>query len=74
MAKTERLEIRAEDKFISSLEQLAQASGTSKADIIHRAVGLYAQALKEVESKFNIGLRPINPKFFIKLLFFILII
>ena len=49
MAKTERLEIRAEDKFISSLEQLAQASGTSKADIIHRAVGLYAQALKEAE-------------------------
>ena len=49
MAKTERLEIRAEDKFISSLEELAKASGTSKADIIHRAVGLYAQALKEAE-------------------------
>jgi hypothetical protein len=47
--KTGRIEIRAEDQFLVSLEQLAQASGTSKADVIHRAVGLYAQALKEAE-------------------------
>lgn len=49
MAKSGRLEIRAEDQFLLSLDQLAQASGTSKADVIHRAVGLYAQALKEAK-------------------------
>ena len=49
MAKTGRLEIRAEDDFLARLDGLARASGTSKADVIHRAIGLYAQALKEAE-------------------------
>jgi predicted transcriptional regulator len=47
--KTGRLEIRAEDQFLKRLEDLASASRTSKADVIHRAIGLYAQALKEAE-------------------------
>ena len=49
MAKTERLEIRAASGFIEKLDRLAKESGTSKAEIIDRAVGLYAQALKEAE-------------------------
>lgn len=49
MAKTKRLEIRAEESFVKKLEELAKASGTSKADIIGRAVGLYARAWEEAE-------------------------
>lgn len=49
MTKTGRLEFRAEDDFLARLDGLARASGTSKADVIHRAIGLYAQALKEAE-------------------------
>ena len=37
------------DQFLKRLEDLASASRTSKADVIHRAIGLYAQALKEAE-------------------------
>jgi hypothetical protein len=53
MAKTGRLEIRAETAWLEKLENLARLSGTSKADVIDRAVGLYEQeyekALKEAE-------------------------
>lgn len=47
--KTKRFEIRAEEAFIRRLEELAIASGTSKADVIDRAVGLYAHALKQAQ-------------------------
>jgi hypothetical protein len=47
--KTKRLEIRAEEIFIRKLEELATASGTSKAEVIDRAVGLYAHALEEAQ-------------------------
>lgn len=49
MAKTKRLEIRADESFIEKLEYLAKASKTSKADIIDRAIVLYANALEEAE-------------------------
>ncbi len=53
MAKTGRLEIRAETEWLEKLDNLARLSGTSKADVIDRAVGLYEQeyekALKEAE-------------------------
>jgi hypothetical protein len=43
MAKTGRLEIRVEAEWLEKLENLAKLSGTSKADVIGRAVGLYEQ-------------------------------
>ena len=49
MAKTERLEIRTEDDFLDKIEKLAQASGITRSEVIHRAVGLYIQAYKEAE-------------------------
>ena len=49
MAKTKRLEIRAEEGFINELNRLAEASGTTRAEVIDRAIGLYATALHEVE-------------------------
>jgi hypothetical protein len=58
MAKTERLEIRAESGFIEQLDRLARESGTSKAEIIDRAVGLYAHALKEAKAGNIIEFRP----------------
>lgn len=47
--KTVRLEIRAKETFLRKLEELATASGTSKADVIDRAVGLYAHALEQAQ-------------------------
>jgi hypothetical protein len=47
--KTKRLEIRAEEGFINELNRLAEASGTTRAEVIDRAIGLYATALHEVE-------------------------
>ncbi len=49
MAKTGRLEIRADESFLQTLEKLADESGTSKATVIDRAVGLYKKALEEAE-------------------------
>lgn len=48
--KTRRFELRAEASFVEELERLATASGTSKAEIIDRAIGLYAEALKQAEN------------------------
>jgi len=47
--KTRRLEIRAEEGFINELNRLATASGITRAEVIDRAIGLYATALSEVE-------------------------
>ena len=58
MAKTGRLEIRAENQFLENLDQLARENGLSKAAIIQRAVILYAQALKEVEAGKSIEFVP----------------
>jgi hypothetical protein len=46
--KTKRLEIRAEEGFIKELNRLAEASGTTRAEVIDRAIGLYATALREI--------------------------
>jgi metal-responsive CopG/Arc/MetJ family transcriptional regulator len=48
--KTKRLEIRTEDDFLDKIEKLAQASGITRSEVIHRAVGLYIQAYKEAEN------------------------
>lgn len=47
--KTQRLEIRAEEGFIKELNRLAEESGTTRAEVIDRAIGLYATALHEVQ-------------------------
>ena len=47
---TERLEIRTENDFLDKIEKLAQASGITRSEVIHRAVGLYIQAYKEAEN------------------------
>jgi hypothetical protein len=47
--KTKRFEFRAEDHFVEELERLAIASGTTKAQVIDRAIGLYAEALRQAE-------------------------
>jgi hypothetical protein len=47
--KTKRFEIRTEDDFLTQLESLAVASGVSKSEVIHRAIGLYTRALMEAE-------------------------
>jgi hypothetical protein len=47
--KAKRFEIRTEDDFLTQLEALAVASGVSKSEVIHRAIGLYSRALQEAE-------------------------
>ncbi len=41
--------LSAENTFAKKLDQLATASGTSTAEVLRRAIGLYAEALKQAE-------------------------
>jgi hypothetical protein len=56
--KTKRFEIRAEETFLRKLDELATASGISKADVIDRAVGLYEHALKQAQEGKDIYFAP----------------
>lgn len=49
MSKIKTLEIRAEEGFIEELDRLAEASGTTRAEVIDRAIRLYATALEAIE-------------------------
>jgi hypothetical protein len=49
MGKTKTLVMCAEEGFVKELNRLAEASGTTKAEVIDRAIGLYAKALHEAE-------------------------
>ena len=55
-----RFEIRAEVGFVKELERLAEASGVSKAEVIDRSVGLYAEALRQAEMGNDIKFIPHN--------------
>jgi hypothetical protein len=57
---TERLELRAEKAFIDSVEELAAISHTSKAEIIRRAVNLYAYAVEEAKKGNTLISQPIS--------------
>ena len=43
------LQIRAEEGFIEELNRLAEASDTTRAEVIDRAIRLYATALEAIE-------------------------
>lgn len=60
--KTKRLEIRAEDSFIKTVERLARESGTTKAGVIDAAVNLLSQALEQAEKGFIIEYVPKESK------------
>lgn len=45
--KTERLALRVSDAFLEGLDQLAEAEGLSRAEVVRRAVALLAFAKKE---------------------------
>lgn len=47
---TERFELRVTRKFLEALDHLSDSEGLSRADIVRRAVGLYARARMEAES------------------------
>ena len=47
--KVKFLEIRATEGFIDELNRLADESGTTRAEVIDRAIGLYATALNAFE-------------------------
>jgi predicted transcriptional regulator len=49
MSKIKTLEIRAEEGFINELNRLAEASDTTRAEVIDRAIRLYATALEAIE-------------------------
>lgn len=46
MAKTERIEIRANEEFLNELDRLA-GDNSSRADVIRRAVVLYSAAKRQ---------------------------
>jgi hypothetical protein len=49
MAKTERLEFRTDLGFINLIQELADKDGVTRAEIVRRAIGLYAWAADEAE-------------------------
>jgi predicted transcriptional regulator len=49
MSKIKTLEIRAEEGFMEELNRLAEASDTTRAEVIDRAIRLYATALEAIE-------------------------
>ncbi len=54
----QQLDDNLDDDFITRIDELARASGTSKSDVLRRAIGLYAQALKEAEKGWVIKFVP----------------
>ncbi len=44
---TKRLDLRATPEFIQALDGMARQEGSNRADIVRRAVGLYARAQVE---------------------------
>lgn len=55
MAQNERLALRVNDAFLSGLDQLTEAEGSSRADVIRRAVALYAFAKQEESQGRRLG-------------------
>lgn len=55
MAKNERLALRVSDAFLSGLDQLSEEEQSSRADVIRRAVALYAFARDEARQGRKLG-------------------
>jgi hypothetical protein len=55
MAQSERLALRVNDAFLNGLDQLTQAEGSSRAEIVRRAVALYAFAKQEESQGRRLG-------------------
>ena len=53
--KTERLALRVSDAFLEGLDQLAEAEGLSRAEVVRRAVALLAFARKEEQEGRRMG-------------------
>jgi predicted transcriptional regulator len=53
--KTERLALRVSDAFLEGLDQLAEAEGLSRAEVVRRAVALLAFAKKEEQEGRRMG-------------------
>ncbi|MEB3262485.1 MAG: ribbon-helix-helix domain-containing protein [Cyanobacteriota bacterium] len=52
---TERLALRVSDAFLEGLDQLAEAEGLSRAEVVRRAVALLAFARKEQQEGKRMG-------------------
>ncbi len=50
-----RLALRVNDAFLNGLDQLTQAEGSSRAEIVRRAVALYAFAKQEESQGRRLG-------------------
>jgi hypothetical protein len=53
---------RAEEGFIEELNRLAEASGTTRLEVIDRAIRLYATALEATEQGKTIKILPSHPR------------
>lgn len=53
--KTERLALRVSDAFLDGLDELAHAEDLNRAEVIRRAVALYAFAKKEAKEGRRMG-------------------
>jgi len=51
MAKTVRLEIRADDRFLEALSKLSNRTNKSRANVIRDALNYYEKALNEWEKE-----------------------
>ncbi|MFM8524747.1 MAG: ribbon-helix-helix protein, CopG family [Cyanobacteriota bacterium] len=53
--KTERLALRVSDAFLEGLDELVEAEGLSRAEVVRRAVALLAFARKEAREGRRMG-------------------
>jgi hypothetical protein len=53
--KTERLALRVSDEFLEGLDSLASSEDLNRAEVVRRAVALYAFARKEAEEGRRLG-------------------
>jgi len=53
--KSERLALRVSDAFLEGLDELAEAEGLTRAEVVRRAVALLAFARKEAQEGRRMG-------------------
>jgi hypothetical protein len=62
LGKIDILILTCESGFIDELDRLAKASNCSRAEVIDRAIGLYAEALRQAENGMEISFTPPNER------------
>lgn len=61
MGKSERLELRADEEFMETLDSLSGKIKVSRAEVIRQAVALYAETFRRLDEGFVLVYQPAPP-------------